>query len=333
MNVRVTQNATTRKYISSMNKNLGQMNDYHTKITAQRKLFRASEDSISAARAYVVRRSLANVSDHQSSLKTATNIFSNAESALLTVFSEITTVTTKIVEGVNGDKSQTERNIIASEIENVAKDMITQMNSQYADRRIFGGTNNSSAAFEYNSSTGKVTYNGVDVNTLSSPKDFPGSSSILIDVGLGIEYDASGNPKESTAFDISFNGAEYTGCGVDSDGDSLNVIQLAFDAAKALRDGDTNKATRLLDKVNDAETTLLVGVTKLGVKEKAIEYNQSRLETDELNLKSSQTELEGMTTEDLAETITYYKLVESAYNATLQMGASVVPTSLFNFIK
>ena len=56
MNVRVTQNATTRKYISSMNKNLGQMNDYHTKITAQRKLFRASEDSISAARAYVVRQ-------------------------------------------------------------------------------------------------------------------------------------------------------------------------------------------------------------------------------------------------------------------------------------
>lgn len=333
MNIRVTQNATTRKYISSMNKNLGQMNDYHTKITAQRKLFRASENSISAARAYVVRRSLANVSDYQSSLKTAANIFSNAESALLTVSSEITTVTTKIVEGVNGDKSQTERDIIASEIENVAKDMITQMNSQYADRRIFGGTNNSSAAFAYDAGSGKVTYNGDQVDSKSNPKDFAGTKSILIDVGLGIEYDASGNPKESTAFDISFNGAEYTGCGVDSDGDSLNVIQLAFDAAKALRDGDTNKATRLLDKVNDAKTTLLVGVTKLGVKEKAIEYNQSRLETDELNLKSSQTELEGMTTEDLAETITYYKLVESAYNATLQMGASVVPTSLFNFIK
>lgn len=66
----------------------------------------------------------------------------------------------------------------------------------------FGGTNNSTAAFEYDSGSGKVTYNGVQVDSKNNPKDFPGSSSILIDVGLGIEYDASGNPKESTAFDI-----------------------------------------------------------------------------------------------------------------------------------
>lgn len=517
MNIRVTQNSISRQYMKNMNNTLSQMNKLQNQYTTGRKFLRASENSLGAARAISVRKSLANLDTYEDNLGTAKGIFSTAEDTLTTISTEITSVTTKILSGVNGDKSQSEMDAIATELEGVANNMIKDMNLEYADRNLFGGTNNSSVAFAYVETSGLVTFNGEAVNTdsaivdednkyylsnehitgttitaatdlstldaskvycvdnaaldyttnapditltgstvpiqdminsgqivrfdannpievidgenyynhpdisattitsentdtqnanliaagtLSSPcyidfddvtvtggvstftsgsgtvtditadiasgkivvssnlvttpdgkvytnltqisegkagninaKSFNGTDSILIDVGLGIEFDDDGVVDPSTAMDISLNGAELLGCGTDGDGDSKNVIQLTFDAAAALRDGDTGTATRLIDKLNAAKSTLLNGITELGVVQTAIEYNLSSIETQRANLDEAQVSAEGMSVEEQAAAITEYKLVEAAYNATLSMGASIVPTSLFDFIR
>lgn len=436
MNIRVTQKTLSKQYLRDMNTTLNNMNSISRKMTAQRKFLRASENPISAAKAIIVRRGIANLETYKSNLSTAKGILSSAETNLKSISGEITTITTKILEGVNGDKGEQERAVIATEIEAVARNMMAELNAEYAERKLFGGTNNSNKAFAYENGT--VTYNGQDISTnhtffnvgdtyylkdasqdvtsklidptqglatpgvdltvasntyylnksdvtetagspptytitatgdditaymgtgqivvtdklvsdggvtYYNPKEineafagqknamgFPGSDAILIDVGLGIEYDSEGNVDPTTALDISLNGAAYTGSGRDSDGDSMNVLQLAYDAAKALREGDTQKATSLVDKLNAARATLLNGITNLGVKESSIESYLARNDTEMAGLQESQVLLEGMSVEDLAEASSQYTLIKSAYNALLQMGSSIIPSSIFDFI-
>lgn len=453
MNIRVTQNAMSRQYKNNMSRTLGQMNKINNKILTQRKFLRASENPVGAAKAVSIRKNLANIDTYEDNLKTATGIFNSAESSVKLVSSSTTTVTDKLLLGVNGDKDQSNRDIYAAEIENVGKEMIKEMNSQYADRRIFGGTNDSSVAFAYDDKTGDVTFNGTSINcttvtarttdsqtglgyvdakgnpiakkyffggenitsdiksgkavfaddssqidaakttyTDDAVKDgsgnwilwnadktvstditaqvtsgkiklvdsttkegdkyyiggkeiteaqanganaqkYEGTKPILIDVGIGIEFNADGSINPATAMDISLNGAELTGSGTDSEGYSKNIIQLTFDAAKALRDGDKTKAYNMIDKIKDANSSVLVGITNLGVREQSIEFNQTKLDEDKYNLSAAQIDAEGMSEVELAAAMTEYKSVEAAYNATLQMGSKVVPTSIFDFIR
>lgn len=331
LNVRVTQRAMTRQYIRNSNSALSQMNRLNNQILTKRKFMRASENPTGAARALTVRKGLANLKMYESNLKTAEGIFNSAESALLTVSDQTKNVTDRLIYGVNGEKGQSDRNIIAEEIERVAEGMLAQMNNDYAERRLFGGTNNSSAAFSIED--GIVKFNGVALNDLDDPSAFPGSKPILIDVGIGIKYNPDGTVDPQTALDISLNGAELTGHGVDEDGDSKNLIQLAFDSAKALKENDMEKAYALIDKVKAAQETLLVGITNLGVREQSVEFYQTKATNDGVNLAAAQIDAEGMSEMDLAEAITNFKTVEAAYNATLQMGSKVVPASIFDFIR
>ena len=414
MNIRVTQNAMSRLYKNNYNRSLSQMNDISNKILTQRKFTRASENPVGAAKALSIRRAMSDNSTYKDNLETAKGIFDTAESLLTNnVSPQLVTVTTKLNAGANGDKGPDEHNIIATEIESVANEILKTMNSEYAGRKLYGGTNNSSVPFAYDKATNVVSYNGVPVNsklettvtglgtytaipalslptlsietdvyiddglggyvladatqradviagttpgytedtltthtfngvtidptkvdiTQANAKFFPGSNPILIDVGLGIKYNADGTVDESTAMDISMSGTEIIGSGTDKDNDSQNILQLCFDSAKALRDGDTVRALELMDKINASKTTLLVNINNLGVKQKSVDFYTDKIDTDDYNLAASQISAEGMSLEEQAAAMTEYKSVNAAYNAVLQMGSEVVPTSIFDFMK
>ena len=87
-------------------------------------------------------------------------------------------------------------------------------------------------------SRAEVYFNDKPINESTDSSDFYGAGGIYIDVGLGVRYNDDGSIVPSTALDISLNGAKLTGCGTDDDNDSLNIIQLTFDAAKAVYNND-----------------------------------------------------------------------------------------------
>ncbi len=111
---------------------------------------------------------------------------------------------------------------------------------------------------------------------------------------------------------------------------SMNYIQLTLDAASALRDGDIDYANKCIDKIIGASENLLVEIADLGNSEEFIDFNKSRFDTRELNLKDRQDTLEAT---DLEFEISLYKTYEALYNACLQMSSSVVPNTIFNYIR
>lgn len=396
--MRITQNGMKRQYLRNSNSALERMNSINNRILTERKFMRASDDSTAAANAMIIRKSLSNLDMYEDNLKKVQALYNSAESHLSTLTSTVSKTITQVIYGINGDKSQTERNIIAGELEQFAEQMRTELNEVYADRRIFGGTNNNDVSFTFDTATRQVSYNGVPVSAEIIEKDdgsggktysfgfkdgvvspitydddenavtptpklpadvsatltaeqitdyeegrlksydlYPGSQPIYVDVGIGIKYDyddpndlttAKVNP--DTAMNITLNGVDMTGCGTDADGDSRNIIQLAYDAAEAMRNGDVKTCNRLIDKLHSAEEEVLISITDFGAKSESINFHLTKIDNDRYNLQVQQKDIEAA---DLTKEITDFKSAQAAYNATLQMGSNVIPNSIFDFIR
>lgn len=111
---------------------------------------------------------------------------------------------------------------------------------------------------------------------------------------------------------------------------SNNYIQLTLDAARALQNGDIEYANGCLDRIATAKENLLAEIAEMGCNEEFIDFNLTRITTRTENLSERQNDLE---IADTAKEITLWKTYEAMYNACLQMSSSVVPNSIFNYIK
>ncbi len=111
---------------------------------------------------------------------------------------------------------------------------------------------------------------------------------------------------------------------------SNNYIQLTLDAARALRNNDIEYANGCIDRIVTANEKLLVQIADLGCNEDFIDFNVERITTREENLAERQNDLE---TTDPEYQITLWKQYEAYYNACLQMSSSVIPNSIFNYMK
>lgn len=327
--MRVTQNQMTRMYLKNSNSALNNMNKINNRVLTQRKFTRASEDSVGAAKALIIRRNLEKNEMYSDNIATAEGIFSTAEKSLLSISSISTTINDSIIQGATGTNGEDGKKIIANQIRNMAKEMTTQINSEYADRKLFGGSNNASVAFVYDQATKMLTYNGVDINS-ASLSDFPKSAEISLDVGFGLQFDAAGNVDKQTVMNIALNGADILGYGTDADGDPKNLIALAYKAADALDAGNSGEALGILEKLNASKSNLMNSITDLGNQQQSVDYAKSRIENDEFSLKTAQQRVEGV---DLTEEISNLKVAEMAYNATLSMGTKLIPLSIFDYMK
>ncbi|MBQ9383877.1 MAG: hypothetical protein IJT87_06535 [Ruminiclostridium sp.] len=108
-----------------------------------------------------------------------------------------------------------------------------------------------------------------------------------------------------------------------------NIVQLVLDAGKLLREGDQDMVARYADLIYAAQSNLSIAITDLGTHSKFIEFNEDRLSEIEIKLNERQNDIEST---DLPTEITKWKVLESVYNASLQMGSSVLSQSIFNYI-
>ncbi len=346
--MRVTNNITTGQFLRNNRRTLTSMLRSQNRITTQRKFNRVSEDSIDGSKAMTIRRQLRDLDIYEDNLSTSKELFAAAESNLYTIAHDVyISMEEKLVAAVNSTYDDFDLDIMATEIESLADHMVNTMNVDFAERQLFGGTSNGQTPFETieeavmdengnpvlddagNAVMKKfVTYNGVKLNDSNDPSTFPGSNPIYVDIGLGIRYNENYEVDGQTALDISLNGAEILGCGMDGDF-SQNLIQLAYDAAEALRKNDRSTVNAIIDRANTANNHILTQIAKLGTKQNSIDFQLSKTEEYRFNLKERQNLVEGT---NMEEEIINYEAVMAAYDASLQIGAQLLPKSIFDFV-
>ena len=330
--MRITQSMTNRRYMSQLNAALERKNASERKINSTKRYNRASEDPISAAKALRTRKAIANTNDYMDNLETAKQIYDGADSVLMNVNDILDNIIEKVTYAANGTQHDEDEEILAQTVETFADEIVRLFNTDIAERRVFGGVNNDTTIFKIEDIGGKktITYNGVDINSLDDPDDFPFSESSYTDIGIGMVIDpATGRVDPQSALPVTFNGAKITGCGKDEDGDSKNIIQITLSAAQAVREGDKIKAMDYIDKLRAAQTSVSVAHADIGNKQEYIEYNTDRLTNNMETLLEQQNNLEGT---DMGAETTNWKTLEAIYNVSLQFASSVIPMSIFQFI-
>lgn len=335
--MRVTQNITNRLYIKQNNYLQESMLAAENRIMTQKQYTRASQDSLNASKALIVRSQLRDLDMYDDNLNTAKEIYSAAETSLYTIANNIYIDASKKLEtACNSTYNQDQLNIFADELEQYASLSIETLNADYSGRQLLGGSNNSEPPFSTELVNGNyvVKYNGVAVDDAVALSDFPGSDPIYVDVGIGIKYDSNYNIDPQTAVDLSLNGAEITGYGSEKDanGDktfSNNFVQMLYDAAAALKDGDQEKANAMLDRLDKAHSGILSEITTLGARQNSMDFYINKNEDYRYSLTERQNEVEGC---DIEKEATDWKTLDAAYQASLQMSSSVLPKSIFDFI-
>ncbi len=352
--MRVTTNITTGQFLRNNRRTLTSMLRSQNRITTQRKFNRVSEDSINGSKAMTIRRQLRDLDIYEDNLNSSKEMFAAAETNLYTIAHDVyIKLEEKLTAAVNSTYDAFDLDIFATEVEQLADHMVNTMNIDFAERQLFGGTSNGKTPYEVVNASidadgnpvydadGKlvpaaddapfkkiVTYNGVPLNNSNDPSTFPGSNPIYVDIGLGIKYNENYEVDGQTALDISINGAEVLGCGME-DGYSCNLIQLTYDVAAAMRENDRGTINAIIDRANTANNHILTQIARLGTKQSSIDFQLSKTDDYRFNLKERQNLVEGT---NMEEEIINYESVMAAYDASLQIGAQLLPKSIFDFV-
>lgn len=330
--MRITNKMITNKYIRSINTLAYDLDKLNTQVASGRKFMKSSENTAAAVKAFQIRRDydkglgyLDNVDHAKSSLR-------NAESALMHMQELINTAGAKILQGVNGTQSSSERSVIATELKNIQEQLFQSLNSNVSNSYYFGGSNTDSRPFEI--VTGKLTYNGLPLD--NPAVDALKNDSLYLDIGLNVTFDGSGNIDRSTVFEYTIPGVKIVGSGtttingVDVSNNLYDLLgTLAAEFSKSDADFSSSTVNSLLGHFNDCSSTIMKCITEVGAKTSYLDFITSRLETTNDDLEETQLSVEGA---DPAKTYIQFKTQQVAYQAALQMGTKIIQPSIFDFM-
>lgn len=333
--MRITNRMITSKYVRSLNQISSDLNRLNNKVTSGRSFTKASENTSAAIRAYQLRRDMSKSEGFMANIQHAETTLRNSESSIMHIQELVQNAQTKIIQGVNGTQSESERKIIATELRNIQDQMLQTLNGSSSDMYYFGGTNTTEKPFTLDAN-GKLMYNGNLLDSLA-PTDANDllTDSRFVDIGLNVRVDAGGVIDNTSVFKYSIPGLQITGYGqelVNGEPVSTNLYDLIGRMATELEKGsgyDKGMADALLGKIQQTSPKVVHALTDVGAKTSYLEFITDRLETKEFNDQERQMELEAA---DPAETIIYFKSQEAAYNAALQMGTKIIQPSIFDYM-
>ena len=345
--MRITTKMITSNYLSNLSSLSSDLNTLNTKVATGRSFLKSSEDAASAIRAYNIRTQLAKNETYQSNIEYADSSLSNAESSLDEINDIVQEASEKILSAMNSTNSESERSVIATELENLQDELLSALNSSSSNVYYFGGTNTDTTPFTI-AADGTLAYNGISLSKVTDDASLPvtdptytDSATLLsdtryVDIGLNLAFDSTtGEVDKSTVFSYSIPGLSITGYGTStlSDGTSVgtNLYDLLGSVITELQSSDysSDTMTELESLLSDASENVINSMTVVGAKSSYLEFMTDRLETQELNLSELQTAVEGA---DAAETIVDYTAQQLAYEAALQMGTSLLQPSIFDYM-
>lgn len=348
--MRVTHNMLTRNYLRNLNRNMSNLAKSNEKMNSQRKFNVASEDVAGANRALRVRRQLASNEQSMEAMRDIQGTLEVAEDNLRAVNGIMQNVNERIVQSLNGTVGPDDMEKIAREVTNLQEQLLQISNLQYNGKYVFASTGNKTGSAPFTvGADGALSYNGTPVDNMVAgtgadkgkifvgvavppalPVEIPYNGKNFVDIGLGFTVGANGVLDTKTALQNSISGVEAFGFGTSADGVPGNLYSLLGKVAADMRAGDTASLGLDLEHMKTQTDNLLMNIADIGNRMNFISQTTERMENDTLNLQKVQNDLEAV---PLQEEIIYNKDYEMSWMVTLQMGAKVLPASIFDFMR
>lgn len=233
--MRITNSTVLRNYDRNLKRLATNKYTSEQKVFTGRDFSRASDNPLSAAKALTVRKQLSRTKQYKENLEVADKFYTEAETSMLQVSEQLATIRETLIYGCNTTKdASTDLQILGQQLETYAREMVSILNTNSAERAIFGGESNAEQPFSLlfgdDGYATEVLYHGVPINAYDDYSNFPYSNEVYVDIGLGMVIDQNTQVIDpQTGLRVSFNGAELTGCGSDANKASVDLAALEND--------------------------------------------------------------------------------------------------------
>jgi len=313
-----------------------------THVETSRKFNSYAEDPAAASKAFQLRRNYWRADDQVGNSNYLLSKFQVAWSALDAVVDgdgesnpDLSGIKSALA-GLN-DPSSSGRFALGTDLVAKSESIVLAMNAKYGQEFVFAGADGLNVPFAWDGDT--LRYRNVDVDSAAAGKMV--DEATYVDIGLGMEEDASGNIIPSSAYNSALSGVDVLGWGTDADGDPKNLASLMRELGELFMDcdsdtgefadpGDRAIAERLTQKLFDAMDRVSAKHVELTSKSSYLQTNLAQLNVTKDTLNE---EIEDIEMEDPASLITEMLWAQYTYNASLQIGNDILSQSLLDYMR
>ena len=347
--MRVAQRMISRNYMRTLNTSLSKRAESLERGTSGLKFSKLSDNVADGTRAMHLQETRYQSTQQLDNVENLLSEMNAVDSDMDSIHSVMQSIQDKTLMAMSENYGPDKRAVLSKEIANLKDQILQFANSQFSGKYLFGGTNNSSQPFTVNPDSGKLQFNGVEVESIykedgkyyyDDPVDgktlVPNSGDVYADIGLGLKISDDMEADPRTAFQVSFSGLEMLGFGAPITGkDGTQVASNAYDMLTQLE----NAIAPDFDKtaVDDLHRQLVsltdqVGMsrTDLGTRMNFLERVQTRLKADIDNMSEMESKL---VSSDPAEEAIKMKECEYVWMAVLQLGSQILPSSLLDYMR
>jgi flagellar hook-associated protein 3 FlgL len=314
MAMRITTSMVQRNILADLNNISSKLTRTQMKAASNKEIMRPSDDPFGTSQAMQLRQALSANRQHQANVEDAIGWQDATEQALIDVTESVERARNLIVQGGTGSSDQTSREAIASELEQIIEGIKQSANTNYRGSFLFSGTETSSRPYMPTSNPYVPADDAYQGDEAGWNPAIPG---IIREIGPNVQMT------------INVVGREFLGDGQGAGDDKL--LHVLRDAVDHLRAGDgTSLRGTDLERLDTNFDVLLEVRAANGAKTNRLEAALGRLGQLEESVLGQLSKTEDA---DIAETLIDLNSQTAAYQAALRAGASIVQSSLMDFLR
>jgi flagellar hook-associated protein 3 FlgL len=308
MATRITTSMVQRNVLADLNAISAKLTKTQMKAASGKEISRPSDDPFNASRAMALRQNVNATKQYQRNVEDAMGWMDASEQALDRITVAVRDARDLLVQGGSDATDQTSREAIAVELEQIIESVKQNAGATYRGSFIFSGGETGVRPYMPGADD---SYHGDDGGLN------PATPGIVREIGPGV------------TMTINSVGLDMLGEGQGANDDKL--LDVLRDAVGHLRAGDGASVRGTdLSRLDANLDHLLEARAANGARTNRLEAALTRL--DEVH-ESTVKQLSSVEDADIAETLISLNSQTAAYQAALRAGASIVQTSLMDFLR
>ena len=304
MTERITPAMVTATTLNDINSSLATLERTSSELSSGKTILQPSDDPYGASQVIDLQSQLDGLSSYETNAREGISWENTASGAMSNISNVLQTVRELLVQSSTGTVNQSDRESIATEVDQLTEAVKQDANTQYAGQYVFSGTETTTVPYPQGA---EDTYQG---NT----------GTITRAIGPGVSVDIS--------TDISSLLGNGQGSG---DGKLLDTLRTI---SEHLRGGTTEDISALgstdLNSLESSIGTLSQLQATAGSVTDQLQTATSRIESLQSSITASLADTDGA---NIAQASIAYANEQAAYEAALRAGASIIQESLLQFLQ
>jgi len=308
--MRVTNNILSQNLLRNLEQANNKMVSMQNQLATGSSINKPSDDPVGTGTVLRINSTISSMEQWKENTSEALSYLESTESILGNMTSMLQRVRELTVQGASGSLSNTDREQIAKEVDQLTMQFQVMANSQVNSKYIFSGTKIDMAPIDEYSGTG----------TPPVLTQWEGNEKILeFEVGPNVTIPIS--IKGTDLFGITFNGDAT---------ESSSFFATLNKLSTSLVSGDETAINESLGEIDNHLDNFLSLRAELGARTNRMSKIHDQLDSNIINLKQNLSAIKDV---DMAETIMEYNSVNNTYKAALSVGAQIIQPSLVDFIR